>query len=226
MPSPPVIDVDSLLAPISPEQPAGEKLPDEVNRNLNEYRRIVQEAERPEDNKEAEWDKVIELAKDTLQHKTKHLRPAVRLTEALVRQNHKDQVLGYAGLRDGLRLVRRLVEDCWDRLLPVPSEEEPPEEVLELRAADLDWLDNAARGALFPNNIKMVPVFGPHPHYSLFDMQRSQSGKGPLPWPEFEKIIRATRPENLRLAAEDAAESYQEIDQLIRSAAAKMERAA
>jgi type VI secretion system protein ImpA len=225
MPSPPAIDIESFLAPISADNPAGEKLPDEVNRNLNEFRRIVQEAERAEDNKEAEWDKVIELAKETLLHKSKHLRPAVRLTEALVRQNHKDQIVGYAGLRDGLKLVRRLIEDCWDRLLPAPSDGDTRDEFLELRAADLNWLDEAARGALFPHNIKMVPVFGTHPHYSLFDMQRSQSGKG-IPWLEFEKTIRETKPESLRLAAEDAAECCHELDQLVRTTAGKMERLA
>src|SRR5262249_1362123 len=153
-------------------------------------------------------------------------RPAVRLTEALVRQNYRDEIRGYAGLRDGLQLVRQLIDQCWERLLPASGADDTPEEVLELRAADLNWLDDAARGPLFPNNVKMVPTFGPQPQYSLFDMQRAQAGKGPIPWPEFEKTIRATKPEALRQAAEDAAESFREIDLLVRSAAGKMERMA
>src|SRR5258708_40271741 len=112
MPSPPLIDIDALLAPISAETPAGDDLPYDVRLKLDEYRKIVEGAERAEDNKEAEWDKVIEVAQETLKHKTKHLRPAARLTEALVRQNHQGKIVGYAGLRDGLQLLRRLVDEC------------------------------------------------------------------------------------------------------------------
>jgi type VI secretion system ImpA family protein len=225
MPSPPLLtdsDFESLLAPISPEKPAGETLPYEVRTKLDEFRKVVEGAERPEDNKEAEWDKVIELAKGTLSHTAKHLRPAARLTEALVRQPYKDKILGYAGLRDGLRLLRRLVEECWDRLLPALDEED----ALELRAADLNWLDDKERGALFPNHVKMVPLFGAKPQYSLMDLEGSQKSKGPLTWAEVEKAIRASKPDDLRLAAEDMAESYKELDLLIRSANAKMAAAA
>jgi hypothetical protein len=255
MPSRHLIDVEALLSPISPDKPAGEDLPYEIRLKLDEYRKTVEGAVHPADNKAGEWDKVLGLAQETLAGRSKHLRLAARLTEALVRKDHQDGVLGYAGLRDGLRLLRRLVEECWDRLQP-PLEEE---DALEIRAGDLNWLDEPFRGARFPISVQMVPLFGPKPQYSLFDMQFYPGGGGPISWNtffadqsefeeaarwwtfvltnegeitgpssrwEFEEVIRTTKPAVLGLVMEDMAECFTELKILIRIAAQKMGRGA
>src|SRR5262249_11153035 len=61
---------------------------------------------------------------------------------------------GFAGLRDGLRLMRLLVEKCWDRLQPAIVEGDD----LEGRAAPFVWLNDEDRGALFPTTVRSIPL--------------------------------------------------------------------
>jgi type VI secretion system protein ImpA len=61
---------------------------------------------------------------------------------------------GMGGARDGFRLLRRMVEECWDRTQP-PIEE--PDD-LEIRAGMYNWLDDPLRGALFPNKLRASPM--------------------------------------------------------------------
>ncbi len=79
---------------------------------------------------------------ETLTETSKDLLVAARLTEGLTKEH------GFGGLRDGLRLMRRLVTECWDRLNPAIESEDD----LEVRAAPFYWLDEADRGARFPNH--------------------------------------------------------------------------
>ncbi len=73
---------------------------------------------------------------------------AARLTEALVKK------FQFAGLRDGLRLLQLMVEQCWDRLSPVLEEGDD----LEVRAAPFRWIDDPDRGAFFPSTIRALPL--------------------------------------------------------------------
>lgn len=63
------------------------------------------------------WRPVVELGTLALAEKSKHLDVAAYLIEALARSH------GFAGLRDGLRLARELVEKYWDHIYPLPDEE-------------------------------------------------------------------------------------------------------
>ena len=80
---------------------------------------------RPESAQKADWAAVVRLARETLVGTSKDLLVAARLTEALTKEH------GFGGLRDGLRLMRRLVSECWDRLNPAIESEDD----LEIRAA-------------------------------------------------------------------------------------------
>ena len=117
---PPVIDVAALLAPIPGDNPAGENL--QYSGVFDEIR----EARRADDNltkgdwehepKVSEWPKVVELSTSALANQTKDLQIGSWLAEAVV------QLYGFAGLRDGLKLMRGLHEQFWDCLYPESEE--------------------------------------------------------------------------------------------------------
>src|SRR5713226_1760120 len=106
--APQVIDVEALLTAIPGDQPAGESL--QYSGLFDEIR----EARRSDDNlaqgdwerepKTPEWPKVIELSTEALATKTKDLQIAAWLVEAIV------ELYGFAGLHDGLKLIRGLHE--------------------------------------------------------------------------------------------------------------------
>src|SRR5690606_21406161 len=77
-----------------------------------------------------------------LAKKTKDLQVAAWLTEALV---HRE---GFAGLKDGLELLRGLVETFWDHVYPEAEDGD-----LELRAAPLEWV-----GRYLDVAVKSVPL--------------------------------------------------------------------
>jgi type VI secretion system protein ImpA len=216
MPTPKVLDnIDALLAPISPDQPAGAELSYDIKGQLDQLRKEIKNPDRPEDDKDPDWPGIIKLTTETLTKTSKHCRPAARLTEALVRGGQ-----GYAGLRDGLHLIQRLVGECWDRLQPViPAEEgEDRTDALEIRLTDFRWLDevdDTKPGEWFPNTVRMVPIFGRTDRFSILQMKGAREKKGPVPWPEFEKLIRDTGAPTIQNAVDDTGDSLRELDQLV-----------
>ncbi len=145
---------------------------------------------------------------------------AARLTEAILKV-HGEELRGFAGLRDGLQLMRRMLDECWDRIYP-PIEEEGDEEV---RAAALSWLDDNDRGARFPLSIRTTPLV-------LFE------GKG-LSWKDwkdsnqpsenqeaikenFSKAVEEAPRETCQSVADDLAECLTEVVELDRVLEAKL----
>jgi len=111
MASPPVLNSEPLLAPIPGDNPAGGAIPFEIREKLEEGRKEINledfdknDPARPTEAKKADWSGIIRLAQETLSKTSKDLLISARLTEALVKQH------GFAGLRDGLHLMRLLVE--------------------------------------------------------------------------------------------------------------------
>jgi type VI secretion system protein ImpA len=90
----------------------------------------------------------VELATETLTHKSKDLLAAARLCEALVMQDR------FAGLRDGLEMLRRLASDAWDRLHPTIEEAD----TLEAREGPFKWLNQEKYGAQFPHTLRVTPL--------------------------------------------------------------------
>ena len=170
--SPPVLDFKTLLMPVSADEPAGGGVPFDVREQLEQARKEVNpeafapdDPLRPDDFIKADWAGIIALAQETLREKSKNLLVAARLLEALAKKH------GFAGLRDGLLLMRLLVAICWDRLDPPLDEDDP-----EIRAAPFNWLDDPDRGAYFPNSVRSITLlkFGDD-SFSWQQWQQSQA---------------------------------------------------
>jgi len=146
MPTAPLF-TESLLDPISAEQPAGADL-----RWTAEWDRI-KEARRADDGlesgkwakkerKTADWPAVRDLATTMLRDRSKDLQVALWLTEANIKLH------GFAGLRDGLRITRDLMLRYWDHGL-FPIMEDGPDD----RAGPFDWLNNK-----LVDSIRAIPI--------------------------------------------------------------------
>lgn len=126
---------DDILDPFPAGQPAGTDL-----RWTLEWDRL-KEARRADDDlqsgkwakrehKTADWRTVSEMASTMLRERSKDLQLAMWLTEANIRLH------GFAGLRDGLRITRELLNRFWNLGL-YPAIEDGPED----RAGPLEWLN-------------------------------------------------------------------------------------
>jgi type VI secretion system ImpA family protein len=124
--------ISDYLAPVEGTSPGGcEAL------QLSEWPFLIQARhEEPADpaladHKVADWPRAEELAAEILARKSKDLRVAIYLLEAKVKLH------GFAGLRDGIRVLRSLIEMFWDSgLHPLI-----PEGELEWRSKPLEWLN-------------------------------------------------------------------------------------
>jgi type VI secretion system protein ImpA len=211
MASPASLNDEDLVAPISGDDPAGTPLDYLVEQDLDNARKDyeIHPTEGPQP-KKPEWDKVIKVAVQQLAGKSKDLRLAVRLTEALARQD------GFGGLRDGMHLLRLLVEQCWDRLHPAPD---PDTGGMEDRAYLLsDTLSDPDHGFVFPHTIRGLPlVLVDGKPYSLRDKQLADEDRGTLGREDFGRA----RPldENV---AEDLDQAIDELQKLNHLLAEKM----
>ena len=144
MPSAATIDVPALVSPISTDRPAGEWAPD-IHALIEQARRSdddLPQGEWKRETKVADWRGVIKIATDALTTRSKDIKTAAFLVEALVKQH------GLAGLRDGLQLLRQLHEQFWDSLHPHIEDGD-----LDGRAAPIEWLNNK-----LPPSVKGVAI--------------------------------------------------------------------
>ncbi|WP_439630162.1 type VI secretion system protein TssA [Gemmata sp.] len=192
MPPDPTLDIPALTAPIAGADPAGGTTPFDVREKLDEARREVDpsafaadDPTRPAEAKRADWAAAIRVATDSLTTKAKDLLVAARLTEAAT------QRFGFAGLRDGLRLLTALLADCWDRL--APKIDDPSD--LDLRAGPFEWLDDADHGGRFPSTVRGVPLFpGGDVPLGWLTWRRGQEGRDKAAAEAFEKGAAAAPP--------------------------------
>jgi type VI secretion system protein ImpA len=135
---------NDLLTPIAGENPSGQNLRyAPVYDKVKEARREDDDAAQGDwkrERKVADWPSVIKMAGDALATKSKDVQLAAWLTEALLKTQ------GVGGLRDGLDLLKGLVEGFWDTLYPESEDGD-----VEMRAAPLEWvggrLDRAVKDA-------------------------------------------------------------------------------
>ena len=125
-----VVNVESLLKPLSEESPAGENL--RWDRRYLEIERLAEGKEETQFSaaEEPDWREVRDGCVE-LFARGKHLRVAVLLTLAAVRME------GYPGLRDGLKLIHELLTQYWDPVFPqldVEDNNDPTERVNSLSA--------------------------------------------------------------------------------------------
>jgi type VI secretion system protein ImpA len=212
MTSPPILDFETLLAPIAGADPAGEPLPfllrkklDDARKEINPNAFAANDPRRPEQLQPADWAGIEQLAQETLAQTSKDLLVAARLTEALVKRH------GFRGLRDGLRLLRRLTEEGWERVHPVIEDGN-----LEVRAAAFDWLDDELKGAKFPYTLRTAPLTKTEEekNYGWQQWKDAQDGKGSVSAETFDKAVAATPREYCQTIVDDLTESAKELDLL------------
>jgi type VI secretion system protein ImpA len=137
---------NDLLNPIAGENPSGQNLRyAPVYDKIKEARREDDDAAQGDwkiERKVADWGFVVKTIGETLATKTKDLQLAAWLTEALLKTQ------GIGGLRDGLDLLKGLIEGFWDTLYPEIEDGD-----LEMRVAPLDWV-----GGRLGRGVKDAPL--------------------------------------------------------------------
>jgi type VI secretion system protein ImpA len=159
MASPAVLDLDALLRAIPGDNPCGEDLrqdlsPTPAYYQIKDVRTAARAAERQGEFEavvsKAEagvWRPIVVTAGSVLENRTKDLEIVAWLIEALARTD------GFAGLRDGFRLARELVERFWDGLYPSPDEDG-----IETRVAPLTGLNGAGADGTLIAPISRIPI--------------------------------------------------------------------
>lgn len=127
-------DFDALVRPLELPSRCGEDLMfSDVFDDIQEARRhddpSLDQGEWVTELKEADWARVVRLCSELLASRTKDLRIAAWLAEALAKTR------GLAGLGYGYLLLARLCENYWDDIHPQAEEGDQ-----ELRIGTLDWL--------------------------------------------------------------------------------------
>ena len=166
MPSPDTLDFAKLLAPIPGDKAVGPDLratsgPSSPYYQVKDARSAARAAERQAesgatDGPVPDWKAVVAAGTKALATGAKDLEIAAYLIEGQAR------VQGYAGLRDGFKLTRQLVEAFWDDLYPVPDEEGVLTKVAPIAGLNGD----DSEGTLLAP-IRMVPLTASDTHGRL-----------------------------------------------------------
>lgn len=134
-------DIEDLLKPISEGSVSGEDMlfsaeedaikdarrSDDPNLNQGEWKQEL---------KKADWRKAEQIAAEVIAAKSKHLRFAGWLVEALARQYH------FQGAEFGLLFLKRLLEIYWYTLHPrIETHPDNGRHDLSARIAPLEWLN-------------------------------------------------------------------------------------
>lgn len=132
---------EDILNPIPGDNPSGADLRyDPLYPKIKEARREeddVPQGDWVHERKLADWGQVLKLANDAIAAKSKDLQLAAWLTEALIRKE------GFAGFRQGLELIKGMLEGFWDTLYPGIEEGDA-----EMRASPLEWVGSCLDQAL------------------------------------------------------------------------------
>lgn len=149
MPSEAIIDISSLLEPVSEDNPVGSDIREDTSTSsayysIKDARNSARAAERNSmfdgGSSEADenWRKILELAPDILKNNAKDLEIASWYTEALIRR------YGFPGLKAGFSIIKQMIDMYWDNLYPLPDEDG-----IETRVASLTGLNGeGAEGVL------------------------------------------------------------------------------
>jgi type VI secretion system protein ImpA len=214
MASPPLLDIAALTAPIPGDDPAGTPAPLTVRQKLEALRKDFEphpeNPSLPPVAKKPDWAQIRRLTEETLTRTSKDLETALRLTEALLKAE------GFAGLRDGLRLVSELTTTCWDRLHPVPDEGEG----MEVRAERFYWIAEPDKGARLPQSVREAPLVkvvepataerkAQEHHLSYHAAQAAMRGQGELHAAALDKA----EPKDAEVA-DDLSQCLEELTQL------------
>ncbi|MDN7675675.1 type VI secretion system protein TssA [Burkholderia oklahomensis] len=128
------INFNDLLTPISEASPCGDDLLFSAEFDAIQHARkfddpSLDQGEWITDIKEADWSFVVEQSTALLRDRTKDLRLAVWLTEALALED------GIGGLTQGYELLTNLCRQFWDHVHPLPDGDDA-----EYRLGNVAWL--------------------------------------------------------------------------------------
>lgn len=226
MPSALLLDPDELTAPIPGDAPAGRKLSQVELIKLKEYQedfdpeRDLSEEERHDpqfadaQRKVPQWNAIIDFGTKFLKATGKDLELVVRMVEALT----KSRDGGFAGVRTGFRLVRRLCEECWDRMHPAIDPDDP--DSIEDRTSKFNWLDDAEKKPYYPTAIRAIPVLTTAHGRAVSFLACHQRGNRPaeVSQDEFRQVVNAAGPadvDRVRAMDEDISEALGELRELL-----------
>lgn len=162
-------DLSVLLQPIGEDSPAGEDLrlvaADQTFAQLEEFKRESDPLLDPGgEAKAADWNAVVNLCRSALAEKTKDLELAAGLTQGLL------YTTGWPGLRDGIELIRGLIDAFWDHLHPGWDEGEV---IPAVRARPLSWLGSSQDFLLAVKRVPLTAPIGDQPR-SWYDYEQSR----------------------------------------------------
>ncbi len=231
MASPEVLDIVEMLEPIEGDSPCGPDLredfaPNSTYRTLKDARNNARAAERAllmadadSDVDKPDWSVFLQQAPQVIAGESKDLDIAAWLTEALVREH------GFAGLRDGFRLLHGLVERYWDELYPQPDEDGLITRVAPLTGLNGDDGDGTLIGPI--RNVPLTVDAGEGPlaywHYQqacevagITDPDRRQQriAGGAVTLEQFSEAARQTPVEIFRDLLDDLEAAGEAFDQL------------
>jgi len=182
MSSPPLLEFDTLLAPIPGDKRAGvdlrqDRSPGSLYDKIKDARSAARELEKRQERGNVEdkdlralmpaWRSIFDTAPKIIAENSKDLEITAFLIEALQRLH------GVAGLRDGFRLARGLVEQFWDDLYPMPDEDG-----IATRVAPLTGLNGEGTDGTLIKPLRMTELTGP------------AGDGGPLSYDDFVKATR------------------------------------
>jgi type VI secretion system protein ImpA len=154
--------IEVLLAPVSADSPAGVNPRENISPTspylqLKDARDAARRAERRAETDPGqdqgllpEWQTILSLAPKVLTDQAKDLQIAVWYLEALVRAR------GFAGLLDGFRLLRGLIDSYWETMFSLEDEDG-----LKTRLSPLDGLDGGDSDGALIAPLRKVPITAP-----------------------------------------------------------------
>jgi type VI secretion system protein ImpA len=217
--TPPVLDIEGLVLPISEAAPCGgdprsDPSPTSVYQVLKDARYAAADAERglergfaeegdakkADETSKKSWSLILAQGPPLIKSVAKDLEVAGWVTEAALRAHQ------LAGLRDGLRCTAELVDRYWDEVFPLPDEDG-----LETRLAPLAGLSGGDIEGRLITPLKKVPLTegDDPPPIAFWQYERaanSTSGKaeGGVTVAAFETALRRSSPEYVRGLKQDA----------------------
>lgn len=174
--------LEKLLAPVNPGHPCGEDLAfspemDAIAKARQADDPSLEQGAWVTTLKEADWKFVTTRCEKLIETRSKDLRLAVWLAEALAKTR------GFAGLADGLHLVAGLCERYWDLVYPTPDEDG-----FEQRIGNLCWI--AARVPQLAR--EMAVTDGAGKGYSMLDFEVARTRAAGETGPDMEAARRGT----------------------------------
>lgn len=225
MASPEILDFETLLRPISDASPAGVAIKDDPTGSALYYqvkdaRGAARTAERQLDQfslldeeqrdfgeapPQPDWRIVLKLATEVLTEHSKDLWVTAWVIEALCRLH------GFAGLRDGFRLTRELVDRFWDGIQPAPDDEGYATTVAQLTGLNGD----DAEGALI-SPIERIPLTsdGSYGALTSSNYKDAAEGRGDVTLEIFDKAVNETTTEFFQNLVDDIRQAQQEFTAL------------